>query len=100
MLAVRSVFLPVSSQVHEESRAAWIITTRSEVSSEVTARMYEDQDYRIHLLRRSDREDGMVKNETLDHLSQLHDSVIDIIPVRRDPRTVLCRLRSHHCQRR
>jgi hypothetical protein len=35
--------------------------------------------YRTHLLRRSYREDGTVKNETLGNLSHLPESLIDII---------------------
>ena len=44
-----------------------------------TTRKYKDQVYRTHLLRRSYREDGKVKNETLGNLSHLPDSVIDLI---------------------
>jgi transposase len=44
-----------------------------------TTRKYKDQVYRTHLLRRSYREDGVVKNETLGNLSHLPDAVIDII---------------------
>jgi transposase len=44
-----------------------------------TTRKYKDQLYRTHLLRRSYREDGKVKNETLGNLSHLPDSLIDII---------------------
>ncbi|MBK7052363.1 MAG: IS1634 family transposase [Rhodoferax sp.] len=44
-----------------------------------TIRKYKDQIYRTHLLRRSYREDGKVKNETLGNLSHLPDSVIDLI---------------------
>ena len=44
-----------------------------------TTRKYKDQVYRTHLLRRSYREDGKVKNETLGNLSHLPDSVIDSI---------------------
>jgi len=44
-----------------------------------TIRKYKDQVYRTHLLRRSYREDGKVKNETLGNLSHLPDSVIDLI---------------------
>ena len=39
----------------------------------------KDQVYRTHLLRRSYREDGNVKNETLGNLSHLPDCVIDLI---------------------
>ena len=44
-----------------------------------TTRKYKDQVYRTHLLRRSFREDGKVKNETLGNLSHLPDALIDII---------------------
>ncbi len=44
-----------------------------------TTRKYKDTVYRTHLLRRSYREDGKVKNETLGNLSHLPDSVIDLI---------------------
>ena len=44
-----------------------------------TTRTYKDQVYRTHLLRRSYREDGKVKNETLGNLSHLPDALIDII---------------------
>ncbi len=44
-----------------------------------TKRRYKDQVYCTHLLRRSYREDGKVKNETLGNLSHLPDSVIELI---------------------
>jgi len=44
-----------------------------------TTRKYKDQVYRTHLLRRSYREDGVVKNETLGNLSHLPDHLIEII---------------------
>ena len=44
-----------------------------------TTRKYRDQIYCTHLLRRSYRENGKVKNETLGNLSHLPDSVIDLI---------------------
>ena len=44
-----------------------------------TTRKYKDQVYRTHLLRRSYREGGKVKNETLGNLSHLPDALIDII---------------------
>jgi len=50
--------------------AAHVVTTR---------RVYKDKVYCTHLLRRSYREDGKVKNETLGNLSHLPDSLIDII---------------------
>jgi hypothetical protein len=44
-----------------------------------TTRKYKDRVYRTHLLRRSYREDGKVKNETLGNLSHLPEPLIDII---------------------
>jgi hypothetical protein len=44
-----------------------------------TTRRYGDQVYRTHLLRRSYREDGKVKNETLGNLSHLPETLIEII---------------------
>lgn len=44
-----------------------------------TTRNYKNQVYRTHLLRRSYREGGKVKNETLGNLSHLPDSLIDIV---------------------
>jgi len=44
-----------------------------------TTRKYKNRVYRTHLLRRSYREDGKVKNETLGNLSHLPGSLIDII---------------------
>ena len=44
-----------------------------------TTRKCKDQLYRSHLLRRSYREDGKVKNETLGNLSHLPEPLIDII---------------------
>ena len=44
-----------------------------------TTRQYKDRVYRTHLLRRSYREGGTVKNETLGNLSHLSDELVDII---------------------
>ncbi len=44
-----------------------------------TTRRYKGKVYRSHLLRRSYREDGKVKNETLGNLSHLPDHVIEIV---------------------
>ncbi|MBP6763763.1 MAG: IS1634 family transposase [Rubrivivax sp.] len=44
-----------------------------------TKRVYKDKVYCTHLLRRSYRQDGKVKNETLGNLSHLPDALIDII---------------------
>jgi transposase len=50
--------------------AAHVVTTK---------RKYKDQVYCTHLLRRSYREGGTVKNETLGNLSHLPDALIEII---------------------
>jgi len=44
-----------------------------------TTRKYKGRVYRTHLLRRSYREDGVVKNETLSNLSHLPEHLIDVI---------------------
>src|SRR5258708_40246945 len=44
-----------------------------------TTRTYKGRVYHTHLLRRSYREDGTVKNETLGNLSHLPESLIEII---------------------
>jgi len=44
-----------------------------------TTRKYKDRVYRTHLLRRSYREGGCVKNETLGNLSHLPDALVQII---------------------
>ena len=44
-----------------------------------TIRKYKDRIYRTHLLRRSYREGGTVKNETLGNLSHLPEAVVDLI---------------------
>ena len=44
-----------------------------------TTRKYKDRVYRTHLLRRSYREDGKVKNETLGNLSHLPEEIIEMI---------------------
>ncbi|MCB1913606.1 MAG: IS1634 family transposase [Rhodocyclaceae bacterium] len=44
-----------------------------------TRRTYGDKTYRTHLLRRTYREDGKVKNETVGNLSHLPDPVIELI---------------------
>jgi hypothetical protein len=44
-----------------------------------TSRSYKGKVYHTHLLRRSYREDGKVKNETLGNLSHLPEPLIDII---------------------
>jgi len=44
-----------------------------------TTRRYKGKVYRAHLLRRSYREDGKVKNETVGNLSHLPEELIEII---------------------
>ena len=44
-----------------------------------TTRHYRNKTYRTHLLRRTFREDGKVKHETLGNISHLPDPVIDLI---------------------
>ncbi len=44
-----------------------------------TTRKYKERVYHTHLLRRSYREDGVVKNETLGNLSHLPDTLVEII---------------------
>lgn len=44
-----------------------------------TTRHYKGRVYKSHLLRRSYREDGKVKNETLGNLSHLPDDLIELI---------------------
>jgi hypothetical protein len=44
-----------------------------------TTRRYKDRVYQTHLLRRTFREDGKVKHETLGNLSHLPEAVIELI---------------------
>ena len=44
-----------------------------------TTRTYNNRVYRTHLLRRSYREGGAVKNETLGNLSHLPDDLVEMI---------------------
>jgi len=44
-----------------------------------TTRKYKDRVYRTHLLRRSYREGGTVKNETLGNLSHLPEAVVEMV---------------------
>jgi len=54
--------------------------TRSGTAHVVTTtRTYKGKVYRTHLLRRSYREDGKVKNETLGNLSHLPEPLIELI---------------------
>ena len=52
------------------NHAVHVVTTR---------RRYKDRVYTTHLLRRSYREHGKVKNETVGNLSHLPDSVIELV---------------------
>ena len=49
----------------------------AELTEVVDERNYKGKVYRTHLLRRSYREDGKVKNETLGNLSHLPEPLID-----------------------
>ncbi len=68
-----------------------------------TKRTYNGKVYCTHLLRRSYREDGKVKNQTLSNLSHLPDTVIDLIRrslkgetfVSADASLEICASRSH-----
>lgn len=56
------------------------MATRNGVAHVVTTtRKYKNQIYRTHLLRRSYREGGVVKNETLSNLSHLPEPLIELI---------------------
>src|SRR5665811_2014953 len=44
-----------------------------------TRRQYRDRVYETHLLRRSYREDGKVKNETVGNISHLPPHLIEVI---------------------
>ena len=54
----------------ERGGAVHVVTTR---------RTYKGRVYETHLLRRSYREDGRVKNETLGNLSHLPEPVVDLV---------------------
>ena len=58
------------SPMSERGGAVHVVTTR---------RRYKGREYATHLLRRSYREAGRVKNETLGNLSHLPDTLIDIV---------------------
>ena len=62
--------LAYRSRMPSRSGAAHVVTT---------TRAYKGTLYRTHLLRRSYREDGKVKNETLGNLSHLPEPLIEII---------------------
>src|SRR6202158_6045664 len=56
--------------IHMTTGTAHVVTT---------TRRYKGRVYRTHLLRRSYREGGTVKNETLGNLSHLPETLVDII---------------------
>jgi hypothetical protein len=66
MSPIRATFYCMS----ERGGAVHVVTTR---------RRYKGREYATHLLRRSYREDGRVKNETLGNLSHLPDPLIEIV---------------------
>src|SRR5262245_29962922 len=63
----QNVHLPVMAS---RDGAVHVVTTRRE---------YKGKTYESHLLRRSYREDGKVKNETVGNVSHLPGDVIDLI---------------------
>lgn len=62
--------VPIFVRMTRKNGAAHVVTT---------TRRYKGKTYRTHLLRRSYREDGKVKNETLGNLSHLPDHVIELV---------------------
>jgi transposase len=62
--------MPYISRMAERGGAVHVVTTR---------RRYKGRVYATHLLRRSFRDAGRVKNETLGNLSHLPDELIDLI---------------------
>lgn len=52
---------------------------RGAVHSVTTRRRFKGREHATHLLRRSYREEGRVKNETLSDLSHLPEPLIDIV---------------------
>ncbi|WP_201732463.1 hypothetical protein [Acidithrix sp. C25] len=61
------------------ARLSGIARRGSGVHVHTTRRNYKDKVYESHLLRRSYREDGKVKNETLANLSHLPSVTIEVI---------------------
>ena len=53
--------------------------THGAVHVVTTRRHYKDKTYTAHLLRRSYREDGKVKNETVGNLSHLPPHVVELV---------------------
>ncbi len=62
--------MAIVQAMQSRSGAVHVVTTR---------RNYKDKVYEAHLLRRSYREDGKVKNETLANLSKLPRPVIELV---------------------
>lgn len=56
-----------------------IMKTRLSAHVVTTTRTYKEKTYRSHLLRRSYREDGKVKKETIANLTPLGDEVVELI---------------------
>ena len=54
-------------------------TRNGPVHVATTSRRYKDKTYRTHLLRRTFRQDGKVRHETLGNISHLPDHVIDLV---------------------
>jgi hypothetical protein len=52
---------------------------RSGVHVVTTVRRYKDREYRAHLLRRSYREDGKVKKETLGNITALGEDLVAVV---------------------
>jgi transposase len=65
-----SQFLPILTGMPKRTGTAHVVTT---------TRQYKGRVYRTHLLRRSYRDGGSVKNETLGNLSHLPDDLVEII---------------------
>ena len=56
-----------------------MVERRSGVHVVTTVRVYKDREYRAHLLRRSYREDGKVKKETLGNITALGDELVAVV---------------------
>ena len=56
-----------------------MVERRSGVHVVTTVRKYRDREYRAHLLRRSYREDGKVKKETLGNITALGDELVAVV---------------------
>lgn len=65
-----SQFWPILTGMPKRTGTAHVVTT---------TRQYKGRVYRTHLLRRSYRDGGSVKNETLGNLSHLPDDLVEII---------------------